>query len=455
MEEHFDLIVLGTGVAGSTVARRCRAAGWRVAIVDCRPFGGTCALRGCTPKKIYVQAANLLDRVRRMSERGLAGELALEWPSLVDFKEEFTVPVPRRRQAEYAEAGIVAYEGTARFVGPTSVAVNGDLLHGRSVLVATGSRPAPLGIPGEEFLTTSDRFLELHALPTQIAFVGGGYISFEFAHAAVRAGCRCSILHQDHRPLSAFDPDLVARLVEASRALGIEVVLDAPVQAIAKQEGRLRLCTDRDGSPHWQDADLVVHGASRTPNADSLDLEAAGVRADKKGIEVNEFLQSVTNPAVYAAGDVAGTGEPQLTPVANRHAEVVATNLLEGNRARHTPEIPPAAVFTTPTLSRVGALADELREAERPFRVLQGNLDDWLHYRQLGSPPSAFKILVDPEGDTILGAHFLGPHAEHLVNVFAVAMRAGLTTAALGEMLFAYPTGASDIARMLVSDSDG
>jgi glutathione reductase (NADPH) len=193
MTRAFDVIVIGTGSAASAVASRCRDAGWQVAIVDSRPFGGTCALRGCDPKKVLVGAAEAVDWTRRMQGRGIQAEkVQIDWPELMRFKRSFTEPIPLRREDEFAKAGIAAFHGRARFGGPTTVQVGEETLEGRHVVIAAGEGPADLGIPGAEHLTTSDQFLELNELPRRILFIGGGYIAFEFAHVAARAGSQGS-----------------------------------------------------------------------------------------------------------------------------------------------------------------------------------------------------------------------------------------------------------------------
>src|SRR6202140_873958 len=166
MTRKFDLIAIGTGSAASGVTSRCREAGWKVAIVDSRPFGGTCALRGCDPKKVLVGAAEAVDWTRRMKGKGIhAAELQIDWPELMRFKRSFTEPVPKRREEGFAKAGVAAFHGRARFVGPTAVQVGEEILEGRFVVIAAGEVPADLEIPGNELLTTSDPFLELAQLP--------------------------------------------------------------------------------------------------------------------------------------------------------------------------------------------------------------------------------------------------------------------------------------------------
>src|SRR5260370_1833793 len=227
MGERFDLIVSGTGAGGATAAYKCRKAGWEVAIIDSRPFGGTCALRGCDPKKVLVGAADLIDWIRRMEAKGVsATEAKIDWPSLMRFKKTFTDPVPENREKEYAKAGIAAFHGRTRFLDQTSLQVDHDTLSGRFILIAAGAKPATVGISGEPHLTTSDQFLELEQVPQRIISVGGGYISFEFAHVAARAGAQVQILHRLVRPLEGFEADLVEQVVEAMGELGSDDRLD-------------------------------------------------------------------------------------------------------------------------------------------------------------------------------------------------------------------------------------
>jgi len=167
--------VIGTGTAASTIATACCEGGWQVAIIDSLPFGGTCALRGCEPKKVLVGVAEIVDWARRAKGKSVREDgLSLDWADLMHFKRSFTDPVPQSREESFAKVGIVSFHGRARFVGPTSVQVNQDVLEGRHVVIATGAKPRKLNIAGEEYVTTSDQFLELEFLPRRIIFIGGG-----------------------------------------------------------------------------------------------------------------------------------------------------------------------------------------------------------------------------------------------------------------------------------------
>lgn len=451
MTRKFDLVVIGTGSAASAVASRCRSAGWQVAVVDSRPLGGTCALRGCDPKKFLVGAAEALDWVRRMKGKGIrADDLRIDWQELMRFKRSFTEPVPKSREEGFAKAGIVALHGRARFVGPSSVQVNEEVLEGRYVVIAAGQKPADLRIPGAEYLTTSEQFLELEELPKRILFIGGGYIAFEFTHVAVRAGAEVRVVHRGQHPLPRFDPDLVDQILKHTRGLGVDVQLGSEVIGVEKSSGNLIVHVSASGQKCAFEGDMVVQAAGRVPEIDDMNLGAAGVEWDRRrGVKVNEFLQSVSNQSVYAAGDAAASGGPPLTPVASYEGIIVAANLLKGNHKKQNYLGIPTVVFTIPPLAAVGLGETEARERGLKFQVRKQMTSDWYSSRRLAEKYSGFKVLVEEGTDLILGAHLLGSQAEEVINFFGVAIRSGMRAADLKHMMFAYPTHGSDVPYML------
>ncbi len=445
----FDLIVLGTGAAASGVARDCRAAGMSVAIVDARPYGGTCALRGCDPKKVLVGAAEALGFARRMAVAGVRTPGAtLDWPTLHRFKQTFVDSTSEHMEAGFREAGIVTLHGRARFTGPHTVRVGDEELEGRQIHLAVGAVPRRLGIVGEELLMTSDGFLDLEELPKRIVFLGGGYIAFEFAHLSAVAGAEVTVLDRNERPLTLFDPDLVDLLVEHTRAVGIRLEAKNQVLGVERSEKGFVVRASGPGGEQRYEADLVVHAAGRVPDLDDLDLAAGNIERVARGVSVNEFLQSVSNPAVYSAGDCAASGPP-LTPVAGFESRVVTANLLKaGSRKVEYPPVP-GVVFTMPPLASVG-----LGEAEAKRRGLSisthfARTEGWYSSRRVNEGVTGYKIVLEQGSGKILGAHLFGWHAEEVMNVFALAVRQGLTADYLKQSIWTYPTATSDIAYML------
>ncbi len=446
----YDLVVIGTGTAGATVAHRLRKEGWSVAIIDKRPFGGTCALRGCDPKKVLVGVAELVDWYKRMQDKGIAGEgVRLDWPALIRFKRTFTDSVPERRERGYQRAGIAAFHGIAKFVDPQTIQIGDHTLTSRYAVIAAGARPQNLQIPGEQYLTISEEFLQLGSLPKRIVFVGGGYIAAEFAHVAARAGAEATIVHRGSRPLERFDPDLVAQWQQATLEAGIRLELNAAVVAIEREGAHLIVHAARGGERFTCVADLVVHAAGRVPEIDELDLGKGRIEAGEKGVIVNEYLQSVSNPAVYAAGDSAATNGLPLTPVAGLDGEVIAANLIHGNEQKPDYSVIPTVVFSIPPLASVGLLEETARAYGVKFTVKHEDTSDWYSSRRIGNKYSSFKVLIDEEQDRVLGAHVFGPHADDVINLFALAMRLGAKASEIGKVLYAYPSVSGDIAYMV------
>lgn len=446
-ELSFDVIVIGVGMAGQSLAGKTASAGKKVAVVDSRPYGGTCALRGCDPKKVLVGAAEVVDWQRRMTGHGTGGEVRIDWSELMAFKRTFTEPVPQNLEKNLGKQGIATHHGETRFAGPNCLQVGQDALTGEHIVIAAGAKPRDLGIPGAELVKTSADFLELETLPKRIAFIGGGYISFEFAHIAARAGAEVTILHRGERPLAGFDPDLVARLVGASRELGINVRVNTEVTAVEARRDVLVVHTGRNEAIQ---ADLVVHGAGRVPEIDALDLEAGGIEHDlSRGIIVNEYLQSVSNPAVYAAGDAAATDGWPLTPVAVHEGLTAASNILKGNHKTPNYQGTPSVAFTIPAIARAGLTEEEASDRSLKFSVNHQDTSSWYTSRRTNEKHSAYKVLVEEGTGRILGAHLLGAHAGEVINMFALAIRHGLTAQEIRTSVLVHPAASSDIAYMV------
>jgi glutathione reductase (NADPH) len=450
MTDNYDLLVIGAGMAGIAAAKKTASTGWRVAIVDALPYGGTCALRGCDPKKILRRGAEVVDAARLMRGKGIdSGGLAINWGDLMRHKHGFTDPAPHSMEEDLRRHNVETLHGTATFTGPTQLDVAGTSYAASKILVATGAVPRPLDFPGHEHLIDSSDFLNLEELPPRIVFVGGGFISFEFAHIAARAGSQPVILDRGATPLRSFDTDLVDLLIKRGTEAGVEVQRRTSVAGITKTSSGYTIHTDTAGTPGSLQADLIVHGAGRVSELARLDLETAGVAHSDKGVDVAGHLQSTTNHAVYAAGDAANTAGLPLTPVAVVEAKVAASNMLKS--AMTTPDYAatPTAVFTIPELVRIGMLEHEAHESGLRADVRYTDTSVWYSNYRIGETAGATKILVDKDSDLIIGAHLFGSGYAELANTISVAMKHGLTTRQLKSTTAAYPSEGSDLASML------
>jgi glutathione reductase (NADPH) len=388
--------------------------------------------------------ADTVTRFRGQKGNGVSGEVSINWRDLMRFKKSFTEPVPELVEKSFKKADIDTYHGRARFTGPTSVKVGDHELQAEKVVVATGSTPRKLGVPGEEHISSSDDFLELSELPDRIVFIGGGYISLEFAYVSATAGASPLVLHRSAQPLKNFDHDLVDMLVDGLCVRGMEIETNAPVTAVEKNSDGYKVKTgDRE-----YEADLVVHGAGRVPAIQGLGLDAAGVETGSSGISVNQYMQSVSNPDVYAAGDVVEVGQP-LTPVANMEAEAAAENILNGNVRKADYTGVPSALFTCPPLASVGLIEADAKKTGVRYERFFGESGNWSEFQRLGESGTGYKVLYDPSGGCILGAHVLGHNAAETINVFGMAMRLGKTVDDLKDMVWSYPSYVYTIRYML------
>ena len=450
MSHSYDLIVIGAGMAGVAAANKCAAQGWDVAIVDSLPYGGTCALRGCDPKKILRRGAEIIDSARLMSGKGIdSGGLSINWPDLMKHKHGFTDPVPQSMENNLARNGVATLHGHSSFTGDRQIEVGGTSYDADRFLIATGARPRPLDFPGHEHLIDSTDFLDLDGLPQRILFVGGGFISFEFAHIAARAGASAVIVDRGKRPLKNFDPDLVELLVDRGSEVGVDLRRSTTIAAVERTDQGYRVTLDRAGARETIETDLVVHGAGRVADLADLGLEVAGISWGERGVRVAGHLQSTTNPAVWAAGDSADTSGMPLTPVAVSEAKVAASNMINGTTTVPDYSGISTAVFTIPELTRVGMLEAEAREHGIDLAVRYSDTSGWYSNYRIGETTAAVKILIDESTDQIVGAHLLGPEYGELVNTFGLAIKLGLTTRQLKSATAAYPTVGSDLGSML------
>ncbi|MDZ4308094.1 NAD(P)/FAD-dependent oxidoreductase [Allopontixanthobacter sp.] len=445
----YDLIVIGAGTGGNVVTRMAAGAGWRVASIDQLPYGGTCALRGCDPKKMLVAVSEGVEWIERLKHKGLEGEISVDWADMMAFKRSFTDAMPQRVEAGLQKAGAKTLHGEARFTGPDTIELNGETLRARHFHIATGARPMTLNIPGEDLLITSTDFLELSDHPDRVVFVGGGFIAMEFSHIAKRAGAHeVTVLEMMERPLGNFDEDLVSMLAEATAELGVNLRTKAKVLKIEEAGGELVVSVQTREGIETVTCDTVVHATGRVPNLDALNLEAANVEHGPRGIVVNSAMRT-TNPAIFSAGDCADSGL-KLTPVSAYEARIAGKNLLSGRDERSVDYPPiPSVVFTLPMVASVGLSVADASEQGLKVDVNFERTQDWYSSLRVGAKWTGYKVLVEQVTGRILGAHLIGPGSEEQINLFAMAMGANLTANQIKAMIFAYPSFASDISAMV------
>ena len=448
--EEFDVFVIGTGTAGKSVAKECVAEGLKVAIADNREFGGTCANRGCDPKKVLVGLTEILDRAGKMQGHGITKMPEFSWNDLMEFKKTFTSAVPAATEKDLEKLGIKMYHQSPKFLDENTLSVEGKTVTAKKIVIATGNKAMELPIPGRELPINSDDFLELEELPESIIFIGAGYIGMEFAHIAARCGVEVTVIDGESRSLNNFDKDMVEHLQKASEEIGIKFIFDAEVAEVEKLQTNFRVKADQKGKKIELKAKLVVNAAGRVPSIDELDLEKGNVKYSNKGITVNERLQSPTNKNVYACGDVSASEGLPLTPLSSQEARIVAGNILDKDREKKVDYPPqPSVVFTLPNLASVGLNEKEAKEKGYDFKVEQKYVPQWFNAKRINDDYYAYKTLIDKETGLVLGAHLLGPDAGEMINMFVMAMCGKLPCETLKGMIFSYPSWASDIKAMV------
>jgi glutathione reductase (NADPH) len=447
--EKFDVVILGGGNAGIGVTGPVRRAGLSVAMIEADLLGGTCPNRGCTPKKVLVAAGLALHEIERASIHHIAvSKPKLDWAALIDREKDMIKDIPANLARSMAKRNVGVIKGHATFTGPNAVRVGGRKLEAKHIVIATGSKPRPLPVPGAELMITSDEILSERELPGSVIFVGGGVIALEFGHVYARAGVAVTILEALPQLLPAIDADAVARLQAESERIGIRVRTAVGVKRIEKASGRLRIVFTHEGAEHTAEADRVVNGAGRVANVDTLDLAAGQVEHVNGRIAIDGHLRSISNPCVYVCGDVVPTS-PQLSPIATYEGDIVGRNIVEGSK--HSPDYASVAtsVYTVPPLASVGLTEAAARPKGFTIDVHTNDMLDWFSAKTYAETVAWSKVIVNQSTDRVLGAHFVGHSGQELVNIFGLAMRFGVTASQIRENIYAYPTFSSDIKHML------
>ncbi|CDX52164.1 pyruvate dehydrogenase [Mesorhizobium sp. LCM 4577] len=447
--EKYDVVILGGGNAGMGVTVATRAAGLSVAMIEARDLGGTCPNRGCTPKKVLVAAAHALDEIARAGNHAIEIEPPrLDWRALIKREKGIIADIPARLSGLMAKRGVDVIHGEAAFTASNTIRVGTREIEARNIVIATGSKPRPLSVPGAEFLTTSDDVLSDPVLPRAVVFIGGGVIAFELGHVYARAGVGVTILEALPQLLGGFDTDAVAQLRGESERLGISIHTKAWVKKIEEANGRLRVSFAKDGAECSVDADRAVNCAGRVANVEGLDL-GAGVIVHREGrIEIDEHLRSRSNPDVYVCGD-AMWNSPQLSPVATYEGAIVGRNIVDGPKHRPDYSHIPASLYSIPAVAAVGLTEAQARERGFMVNVHLNDMQGWLSARTYAEPVAWSKIIVEETTGRILGAHLVGHAGEELIHIFALAMKHGITARDLSEMVCAFPTFSADIRNMV------
>jgi glutathione reductase (NADPH) len=443
--ERYDVVIIGGGNAAMGVTVRTREAGLSVAMIEMRDLGGTCPNRGCMPKKVLVAAAHALDEIARAHHHGITvAAPSLDWAALIAREKEMIAGIPDSLAGSMERRGVEVIRGQGKFVGPKAVRVGDRTLEAAHIVIATGSKPRHLPFPGADRMITSEDILDDPALPRDVVFIGGGVIALEFGHVYARAGVRVTILEVLLQLLPAVDPDAAAQLRGETERIGIAVRTGVTITHIQQAGHGYRVVFTEDGAEHSVTAERIVNGAGRVADVDGLDLDAAGVRQENGRVLVDEFLRSVSNPAVHVCGDALWSSL-QLSPIATYEGQIVGHNIVEGPSRKPDYASIPSCIFTVPALAMVGLTEAQARDQGLKVRVSTNDMRGWLSAKTYAESAAWAKIVVDEASDHILGAHIFGHAGEELIHLFAMAIRHGITAAQIKDTICGFPTFAADL----------
>lgn len=443
MSEALDAIVIGTGQAGPALAARLSAAGRKVAVIERGRFGGTCVNTGCIPTKALVASAYAAHLARRGDDFGVhVGEVKVDMPCVKARKDDISarsrVGVERWMEG-LANARVI--RGHARFTGPHTVSVNGEILAAEQIFINVGARPLVPDLPGLNdvpFLTSSG-IMDVDFLPEHLVIVGGSYIGLEFGQMYRRFGSEVTIVEKGERLIGREDPDVSEAVLGILRAEGVNVELGADCLGVTRRaDGRIALRLQCGAQSREAVGSHLLVAIGRVPNTSDLGLDAAGVRVDARGyIEVDDQLRTSV-PGIWALGDCNGRGA--FTHTSYNDHEIVADNLLRGETRRVTDRIVTYGLFIDPPLGRVGMTEAEVRRTGRPALIGRRPMTRVGRAVEKGETQGFMKVVVDAASRRILGAAILGVGGDEAVHALTDAMYAGVPCDVVQRAVHIHPT---------------
>ncbi|MCB8959637.1 MAG: mercuric reductase [Ardenticatenales bacterium] len=444
----YNLLVIGGGSAGLVAAVGAAGVGAKVALVEKHLLGGDCLNVGCVPSKTILRSAKAVGDIRHAAGVGvnLPGDPTVDFAAVMERMRRIRADISYHDSAQrFRDAGIDMYLGTGRFTGRHTFEVDGRTIEFRKAVIATGSRAANIPIPGlkEAGYITNEGVFELTERPARLAIIGAGPIGLEMAQAFARFGSEVTVF--DIMPVMGGlrDPEGIALVREALEADGIRFYLESQTQNVARQGDEKLITFTHAGATKTVTVDQILLAAGRQPNLEGLDLEAAGVEYHKKGLVVNDRLQT-TNGAIYGAGDVAIPA--QFTHTADATARIVVRNALFLGRQKYSDLIIPWTVYTDPEVAHVGMFDYEAEEKGIAVDTFTAQVGDTDRGRADGEK-GFVKIYVKRGSDKILGATIIARHAGEMISEITTAMMAGAGMGTLSQTIHPYPTQAEIIKK--------
>lgn len=423
----YDIIIIGAGPGGYETAGAAAAMGLNTLLVERDKLGGTCLNRGCIPTKTLCRTATLIDDIRNAAELAVTvpeGEVRADWSAAIRRKEQVVDQLRSMVQASLARVTVV--EGEARFTATDTIAVGDETYTAPRIVIATGSEPARLPIPGAELAVTSDDLLSMDTVPQNVVIIGGGVIGMEFAGILHAFGCEVTVIEYCKEILPPFDKDIAKRLRTAMSRRGIDVIVNAAVTGITAQG----VTYESKGKTLEAAADMVVMAVGRRPVIPA-GLDLTGVEYTPRGIKADPRTMATNVESIYAIGDV--NGQCMLA-----HAATAQGMAMLGKDINL--DVVPAAVFTNPECAMVGLTEEQCKARELNIKVAKVPFRGNGKALAMGESDGLVKLIADADTHRILGCHICGPHAADLIQEPATVMANGLTLDAILRAIHGHPT---------------
>ena len=442
----YDLFVIGAGSGGVRAARIAATHGARVAIAEEYRVGGTCVIRGCVPKKLFVLASRFADEFRDAEGFGWSvPQPEFSWAGLVAAKDKEITRLEHAYSSNLEKVSVTTFPVRAEFTGPHTLRLDGGkLVTASKILIATGGHPIRPNVPGAELAITSNEIFNLPALPETMIIVGGGYIAVEFACLLQRLGVKVTLLYRGEAILRGFDDDVRRIVTDAMGVTGVEVMIRTDITRIeATAKGRRVTLTNS----RTLEAGAVMVATGRRPNTTGLGLDTVGVDVNTAGAVAVDEQSRTTAPLIWAVGDV--TNRITLTPVAIREGHAFADTVFGGKTWLADHRLVPSAVFSTPEVGTVGLSEEEARAEcgggvtifQTSFRAIKATLS--------GSADRVFmKLVVDSVTDRVLGVHIVGEGAAEMAQLLAISVKMGATKADFDATMPLHPTAAEELVTL-------
>jgi pyruvate/2-oxoglutarate dehydrogenase complex dihydrolipoamide dehydrogenase (E3) component len=448
----YDAIIIGTGQAGPALARRLVAAGWKVAIIERKLFGGTCVNTGCTPTKTLVASAYAAHVARRATDYGvtIGGAVGVDMKA-VKARKDAVVGASRDglERSLRALKGCTVYAGHARFVGPNEVEVGHDVLTADKIFINVGGRAVAPPIPGLDqvpYLTNSS-MMDVDFLPPHLIVLGGSYIGLEFAQVYRRFGSEVTVIELGPRLIAREDEDVSHAIADVLRDEGVDIRVGSKVVRIEKQDNNIAVTVETSGTRSQVAGSHLLLAIGRRPNTDDLGLDKAGVVIDERGyVQVDDQLRTSV-PGIWAMGDCNGRGA--FTHTSWNDFEIVAANLLDNDPRRVTDRITAYALYTDPPLGRAGMTEAEVRKSGRPALIATRAMENVSRAYEKGETKGFMKILVDKETSRILGASLLGLAGDEVIHCILDVMYANAPSSVMRRAMHIHPTVSELIPTMM------